>query len=198
MTAAPQPDLLSLAVQVAMGLGLAACAGLRAFLPLLVVGFAGRLELVPLSESFAWLAATPALVVLSVAVVAELLGDKVPVVDHVLDVLGTLVKPVAGTLLAASVLTELPPLPTAVLALCTGGAVSAGVHLGKSKLRLLSTVTTAGIGNPVLSVLEDVGATLGSVAALVVPLLLAALFLGVLVGLLVLLAARRARAHSLP
>jgi uncharacterized protein DUF4126 len=198
MTSAPLPDLLSLAVQVAMGLGLAACAGLRAFLPLLVVGLAGRLELVPLSESFAWLATGPALVVLSVAVVAELLADKVPVVDHALDALGTLVKPVAGTLLAASVLTDLPPLPTAVLALCTGGAVSAGVHLTKAKVRLLSTAATAGIGNPLLSVLEDVGAVIGSVAALVVPLLVAALFLAALVGLLVLLAARRARAHSLP
>ena len=198
MTSAPLPDLLSLAVQVAMGLGLAACAGLRAFLPLLVVGLAGRLELVPLSESFAWLATGPALVVLSVAVVAELLADKVPVVDHALDALGTLVKPVAGTLVAASVLTDLPPLPTAVLALCTGGAVSAGVHLTKAKVRLLSTAATAGIGNPLLSVLEDVGAVIGSVAALVVPLLVAALFLAALVGLLVLLAARRARAHSLP
>ena len=198
MTSAPLPDLLSLAVQVAMGLGLAACAGLRAFLPLLVVGLAGRLELVPLSESFAWLATGPALVVLSVAVVAELLADKVPVVDHALDALGTLVKPGAGTLVAASVLTDLPPLPTAVLALCTGGAVSAGVHLTKAKVRLLSTAATAGIGNPLLSVLEDVGAVIGSVAALVVPLLVAALFLAALVGLLVLLAARRARAHSLP
>ena len=188
----------SVAFQVAAGIGLAACAGLRAFLPLLVVGLAGRLELVPLSESFAWLATGPALVVLSVAVVAELLADKVPVVDHALDALGTLVKPVAGTLLAASVLTDLPPLPTAVLALCTGGAVSAGVHLTKAKVRLLSTAATAGIGNPLLSVLEDVGAVIGSVAALVVPLLVAALFLAALVGLLVLLAARRARAHSLP
>ena len=198
MTSAPLPDLLSLAVQVAMGLGLAACAGLRAFLPLLVVGLAGRLELVPLSESFSWLASGPALVVLTVAVVAELLTDKVPVVDHALDALGTLVKPVAGTLLAASVLTDLPPLPTAVLALCTGGAVSTGVHLTKAKVRLLSTAATAGIGNPLLSVLEDLGAVIGSVAALVVPLLVAALFLAALVGLLVLLAARRARAHSLP
>ena len=198
MTAAALPDLLPLAVQVAMGLALAACAGLRAFLPLLVVGLAGRLELVPLSDSFAWLATAPALVVLTVAVVAELLGDKVPVVDHALDVLGTLVKPVAGTLLAASVLTDLPPLPAAVLALCTGGAVSAGVHLSKAKVRLLSTAATGGIGNPLLSILEDVAAAVGSVAALVVPLLLAALFLAAVAGLLVLLAARRSRAHSVP
>ena len=46
----------ALIVQIAMGVGLAACAGLRAFLPLLVVGVAGKFELVPLSESFEWLA----------------------------------------------------------------------------------------------------------------------------------------------
>jgi hypothetical protein len=177
-------DLLALAVQVAMGLGLAACAGLRAFLPLLVVGLAGRLEWVPLADSFAWLRSTPALVVFGVAVAAEVLGDKVPVVDHALDALQALVKPVAGTLLAASVLTELPPLEATVLALVTGGAVSETVHLTKAKVRLLSTATTAGAGNPVLSVVEDVGAVVGSAAALVVPLLIAALALVALVALL--------------
>jgi len=166
-------DLLAVAVQIAMGLGLAASAGLRAFLPLLVAGAAGRLDLLPLSDSFAWLASTPALVVFGVAVVAEVLGDKIPVVDHFLDALHTLVKPIAGTVLAASVLTDLPPLPATVLSLVTGGAVSEAVHLTKAKLRLLSTATTAGLGNPVLSVVEDLGAVAGSVAAVAVPLLIA-------------------------
>src|SRR5512145_2759755 len=115
-------DLLAVAVQIAMGLGLAASAGLRAFLPLLVAGVAGRLDLLPLSESFAWLGSTPALVVFGVAVVAEVLGDKIPVVDHFLDALHTLLKPIAGTVVAASVLTDLPPLPATVLSLITGGA----------------------------------------------------------------------------
>ena len=180
--AAEQLDLAGLAIQIALGLGLAASAGLRAFLPLLVAGAAGRLGVLELSDSFGWLASTPALVVFGVAVVAEVLGDKFPLVDHALDALHTLVKPVAGTLLAASVLTELPPLEATVLSLVTGGAVSEAVHLTKAKLRLLSTATTAGIGNPVLSVLEDLAAFAASVAAVLVPLLIG-------VGALVLLGA---------
>jgi hypothetical protein len=191
-------DLLAIAMQVAMGLGLAASAGLRAFLPLLVVGIAGRLDLLPLSGSFSWLESTPALVVFGVAVLIEVVADKVPVVDNALDAIQTLVKPVAGTLLAASVLTELPPLEAAVLGLVTGGVVSEAVHLTKAKLRLLSTVTTAGLGNPVISVVEDVGAIVSSVAALVVPVLIAVVALVALLGVWFVLRSRRAPRQSAP
>ena len=191
--AAQQVDLLGLALQVALGLGLAASAGLRAFLPLLVAGVAGRLGALELSDSFAWLASTPALVVFGVAVVAEVLADKVPLVDHALDVLHTLIKPVAGTVLAASVLTDLPPLEATVLSLVTGGTVSEAVHLTKAKLRLLSTVATAGLGNPVLSVIEDLAAVATSVAAVLVPLVIA---LGALVALVAVWILLRRRAAT--
>ena len=72
-------------LQVAMGVSLAACAGLRAFLPLLVVGAFGRLGFVPLTGAFEWLSSWPALAVFGVAVVVELAADKFPVVDHLLD-----------------------------------------------------------------------------------------------------------------
>ncbi|HXV74709.1 MAG TPA: DUF4126 domain-containing protein [Candidatus Polarisedimenticolaceae bacterium] len=157
--------------QVASGIGLAACAGLRAFLPLLVVGVAGRSGWIPLSEPFAWLESTPALVVFGVAVVLEIVADKVPVVDHALDGLQAWVKPVAGTILAASVLVELSPLQATVLGLITGGAVAETVHLTKAGLRLASTTTTAGVANPLLSIAEDLGAAAGSLLAIVVPLL---------------------------
>lgn len=163
------PELMT---QLAMGLGLAACAGLRAFLPLLIVGIAGRAEIVPLSGSFEWMASTPALIVFSVAVLAELLGDKFPGVDHFLDILETFAKPVAGTVLMAGVVTDLSPLMSAVVALVLGGTVAGGVHLVKSKLRLISTFTTAGVANPVISVAEDAASLTGSIAALALPFLL--------------------------
>ncbi len=170
-------DISVVLLQVAMGIGLAACAGLRAFLPLFVVGLAGRFEFVPLSNTFEWLASTPALVVFGVAVVTEILADKIPVVDNFLDLIQSFVKPVAGTILAASVLTELTPLQATVLGLITGGVVAGGVHLTKAKLRLASTATTVGAGNPVLSVIEDISALVGSLVSLVVPLLLVLLLI---------------------
>jgi len=177
-----------------MGIGLASCAGLRAFLPLLVVGVAGRFDFIPLTRSFAWLESWPALIVFGVAVVFEFLADKFPVVDHFLDSIQVFVKPIAGTILMASVLTELSPLHATVLGLVGGGAVAGAVHLGKAKLRLASSATTGGAANPLLSLLEDVGAFVGSIAAIVVPLLmLFVLILFVLVAILAFRHWRRSR-----
>jgi hypothetical protein len=164
-------DAGALALQIAMGLSLAACAGLRAFLPLLVVGVAGRMDYLPLTRSFEWLESWPALIVFGVAVAAELLADKVPVVDNFLDAVQGFAKPIAGTILVASVVTELPPLYVTVLALVLGGGAAGAVHLTKANLRVASTVTTGGVGNPVLSLVEDAGALLGSIAAIVVPVI---------------------------
>ena len=159
-----------LTAQLAMGISLAACAGLRAFLPLLIVGVAGRMDLVPLSSSFEWLSGWPAITVFSVAVVAELAGDKFPVVDNFLDVVQGFAKPVAGTILVAGMVTDLGGLQTAVLSIVTGGAVAGGVHLTKSSLRAASTVTTAGFGNPLLSFAEDGVSLAGSFLALIAPI----------------------------
>jgi len=167
----------ALALQIATGIALAASAGLRAFLPLFVVGVAGRMDWIPLAPSFEWLAGWPALTVFGCAVLFEIAGDKFPVIDHFLDSIQVLVKPVAGTVLAASVLTDLSPLEATTLALIVGGGVSEGVHLAKAKARLLSTATTGGVGNPVLSVVEDIVAGIGSLAAIVAPLVVLAVLL---------------------
>ena len=156
-------------IHVSMGIGLAACAGLRAFLPLFVVALAGRLELVTLSDSFAWLASWPALIVFGAAVVVEVLSDKFPIVDNFLDSVQVFVKPIAGALVAATVVEAWAPLYVTVVAIIGGGSAAGLVHVAKAKVRLVSSATTAGLGNPVLSVSEDVGALAGSVVSLVVP-----------------------------
>ena len=156
-------------IHVSMGIGLAACAGLRAFLPLFVVALAGRLELATLSDSFAWLASWPAVIVFGAAVVVEVLSDKFPIVDNLLDSVQVFVKPIAGALVAATVVEDWAPLYVTVVAIIGGGLAAGLVHVAKAKVRLLSSATTAGLGNPVLSVSEDVGALAGSVVSLVVP-----------------------------
>ena len=156
-------------IHVSMGIGLAACAGLRAFLPLFVVALAGRLEFVTLSDSFAWLASWPAVIVFGAAVVVEVLSDKFPIVDNLLDSVQVFVKPIAGALVAATVVEDWAPLYVTVVAIIGGGLAAGLVHVAKAKVRLLSSATTAGLGNPVLSVSEDVGALAGSVVSLVVP-----------------------------
>lgn len=185
-------------VHVTMGIGLAACAGLRAFLPLFVVGLAGRLDLVPLSESFDWLRSWPAIVVFGAAVLAEVLGDKFPVVDHFLDSAQTFVKPIAGALVMATVVEDWTPLYATVFWIVMGGSVAGLVHVTKAKLRLLSTATTAGLGNPVLSTSEDVGALAGTVGSIAVPpVMVVILAVGLLLAWLLLRRARRRPAGTL-
>jgi uncharacterized membrane protein len=172
----------TLAFQVAMGIGLAACAGLRAFLPLLVVSVAGKLGWVPLSDRFEWLASWPAIVVFGVAVVTELLSDKIPLIDNLLDTVQVWVKPIAGALLAVAVLTELEPLPATALGIMAGASSAGIVHIVKAKVRLLSSALTTGLGNPILSVIEDAVALVGSILSVVVPFLIVALLALAIVG----------------
>ena len=74
---------------LALGIGLAACAGLRAWLPLLLLGGLARWGVVDLSPSFEFVASTRALILFGVATVVEIAGDKIPAVDHTLDALST-------------------------------------------------------------------------------------------------------------
>lgn len=164
----------------AAGIALAATAGMRAFLPLLVLGIAARLGRFEISEGYHWLASDMALITFGVAVVAETLADKIPVVDHVLDTVQTIVKPAVGTMVAAAMFVQLSPFHATLLGLAVGGTVATGVHLAKAKVRLLSSLTTGTLLNPVLSFAEDVVSTVIAVVAVLAPLLalafIAALF----------------------
>jgi hypothetical protein len=168
---------MSLALQIAAGIGLASCAGLRAFLPLLAVGAAGRLGWIDLNSGFTWLESTPALVILGTAVLVEVVADKVPLVDHALDAAGLFVKPIAGALVMASTLSDADPLAAVLLALVLGSPLAGGVHLVKAKTRLVSTVTTLGHANPAQSAIEDAACVGGCAACLTVPVVFVTLLI---------------------
>jgi hypothetical protein len=168
-----------------MGIGLAASAGLRAFLPLLVISIAGKVGWVPLADRFEWLATWPAVIVFGVAVVMELLADKIPLIDNLLDTLHVWLKPVVGALLAVAVLTELEPLPATVLGIMAGASSAGIVHIVKAKARLLSSALTAGIGNPILSLIEDIVALIGSILSVIVPFLIVVVVALAIIGIYV-------------
>src|SRR5215212_3121901 len=107
----------SLILGLLLGLGLSASTGLNTFLPLLLLAGAARFHIagIELGARFSWLTSDVAIVVLIVACVVELIADKVPAVDHFLDTIGTFIRPVAGALAAASVLTGVDPVVAAVL-----------------------------------------------------------------------------------
>jgi len=156
-----------------LGLGLAASAGLKTFVPLLVMAAAARFHLfgLELSGPFAWLASNAALVVLSMATVAELAADKIPLVDHALSLFGTVARPAAGALAAAAAFSSLDPTTAAVAGLIIGAPTALAVHTAQASTRVASTATTGGLANPALSLVEDVAAFGGSILALAAPLL---------------------------
>ena len=171
---------------LALAIALAASAGLRAWLPLLLAGGLARLGVLDLGPSFQFLASNRALVLFGVATAIELIGDKIPAIDHALDVIGTPLRPAAGALLAASVLgTVTDPLTSVVLGVTVGAPSAFVPHVAKSALRSASTTVTGGLANPLLSILEDVISVVTFVLAVLLPLLVV-----VLLGLTLYLAAR--------
>lgn len=157
---------MEFALAAGLGLVLAATAGLRAFLPLLIVSglaFTGQLEL---SENLAWMGSPATLLALLVGVFGEVLADKIPAVDHLMDSVGTLARPAAGALAGASLMAGADPLLICVMGIAAGGAVAGATHVGKAGVRAGSSATTLGVANPVISVVEDVVALgLGTGAA---------------------------------
>ncbi len=134
---------------------LAAACGLRAFLPLFALSAAAHLGAVELTAQAAWFGTDGALWILGTATVLEVLADKVPLLDHVLDLAATLARPAAGAIVAWAAYGHWSPqlaYPAAIIV----GAGALGVHLVKAKARLGSTALTLGHGNPVLSLGEDV------------------------------------------
>lgn len=166
---------------VTLGLSLSVCAGFRAILPLFLLALGHRLApgWVPLGESFDWLASTPALGALAAAVIAEVLADKIPALDSVFDALQTPVRTCAGAFIVMAPFTDAPPWALAILALI-GGAGAFATHGAKSTLRAASTVTTGGLANPIISLVEDLMVVVLAVLAMILAPL-ALLVLGLIV-----------------
>jgi hypothetical protein len=163
---------------VALAIGLAACAGLRAWLPLLLTGGLVRAEVIEVGQSFSFLASDRALILFGVASVVEIVADKVPAIDHALDAVGTVARPVAATVLAASVFGSFAdPLTAVALGAALGAPTALVPHVGKSVLRAASSALTAGVANPVISVLEDLVTLALFVLAVLVPILAGGLVL---------------------
>ena len=183
-------DAALLATQLAMGFALAACVGLRTFLPLLAAGLLARTGHLELGQHFAWMASTPALIVFGSALGFEVLADKIPGLDHALHSVEAFVKPIAATILAASLFTNLDPVTATTLGLIGGGSIAGLVQIARGGTRIASSALTFGLANPVLSVVDD-GLALGGVALAFVLPFLAALLVIVLAVLAVRFARRR-------
>lgn len=192
-------------LEVLAGSGLALSAGLNAYIPMLSVALLARFtDLVTLPTQWLWLENTWVIVILGVLLTVEVVADKVPAVDHVNDIIQTVVRPTAGGIVFAAGSSAQTPAITdpaeffaseafwpfllgVVLALCT--------HVAKAGARAVVNATTAGVGAPVASTVEDGASVAMTILAILLPALIA-VCLALLAASLWWLARRRAQSRS--
>ena len=166
-------------VSIALGIGLAAAVGFRVFLPLLVAAVAAYTGHLHLDAQFAWLGSLTAITMLGVAAVVEVAAYYIPAVDNLLDTVTTPLALVAGTVVAAAVITDMPPLIKWSTAIIAGGGVAAVTQGVTTLVRAKSTAFTASLGNPVVSTVEMFAAVIISLLALLAPLVALALVVAI-------------------
>jgi hypothetical protein len=187
------------------GLSLAAAAGLNAYIPILVVGLLGLFtHAVTLPQEYAWMTHGWVLAIVAVLLAAEVVLDKIAVVDHLNDAVQTLVRPAAGgavfaaTSAASHVDSSSFMRGNPWIGWVLGIAVALVVHLTKAGVRPVVNVGTAGTATPVVSAAEDVVSLGMSLLAVLAPVLaLVALVVFALVAIRLVraaLALRRRRA----
>jgi hypothetical protein len=162
-------------------MGLATSAGLNAYIPLLLVGLLGRYtHLITLPAGWHWLENGWTIAILAVLLAIEFVADKIPIVDHVNDVLQTFVRPTAGGMAfgaASSSQTVTVGNPGSFFTshqwvpIAAGILISLTVHGMKAAARPVVNATTAGFGAPVVSTIEDVTSVALSFVAIVLPVL---------------------------
>ena len=173
---------MELLLAVLTGLGLSAACGFRIFVPLLVTSIAAHSGHLSLAPSFQWIASTEALTAFSIATALEIGGYYVPWLDNFLDTVATPAAIVAGTVVTASMVTDVSPFLKWSLAVVAGGGVAGAVQATTVLARGLSLTHTAGIGNPVIATAELGGSILTAIAAVIAPFFAIALVM-LLIGI---------------
>jgi hypothetical protein len=162
--------------------GLSGAAGLNPWLPLFASALLYRLDVVDLGSPFDDLSSNGWLLALGVLMTLDFVGDKIPAIDHALHAVGAVIAPASGAILftgQTGIETDIPSLVAIVLGAVTAGAI----HLGRASVRPASTATTGGLGNPILSIGEDVGSGLLTAMAFLLPLIAGLLVVVLIAGL---------------
>lgn len=152
-----------------LGIGLAASAGFRVFLPLFAVSLGAHFgqDLIQLNENWQWVGSWPAMITLGVATLVEIAAYYIPVVDNFLDTIAVPVAAIAGTVLMASTLLDMGDVATWALAIIAGGGTAAAVSGTTAATRAASTGTTGGTGNFLVNTSETAAASVLSVASFI-------------------------------
>lgn len=142
---------------ISFAIVLAASTGIRAFLPLTITAILAKLNIfvIPIDSSFInFVTDDRVLAFLIIATVIEIISDKIPAVDNFLDVVYNIVKPLISFISSYSII-NMEPWQSTIVSI-TLALMATSVSMGtKAAVRFTSTSSTAGIFNPLISILED-------------------------------------------
>ncbi|MEC8383821.1 MAG: DUF4126 domain-containing protein [Candidatus Thermoplasmatota archaeon] len=176
---------IDILVASSLGLGLAAASGFRVFIPPFLYGLFLRLDMVPISIPMTgiseWMASDIGLIILGVAMIVEILGYYVPWIDNLLDTIASPAAIIAGVMMMSSTLSDTHPALQWGASIIAGGGVSGTIQIGTVATRAVSTATTGGLGNPIVSTVEAGACIACTVLAILLPFI-AVILVVVLVG----------------
>ncbi|VXA99502.1 Membrane protein [Flavobacterium sp. 9AF] len=158
-------------ISICLGIGLAASAGFRVFVPLLILSIATYFDYVPVSDTFSWIGSITAIICLTIATIIEIMAYYIPYVDNLLDALAIPLASIAGTLVMASTMIDLDPMFTWGLAIIAGGGTAAAISTATTTTRATSTATTGGLANSIVSTTETATASFVSITAIFFPII---------------------------
>jgi hypothetical protein len=168
-------------ISILLGLSLATAVGFRIFVPLLIMSLASMGGYLNLSSGFVWIETFPALIIFAAASIFELAAYFIPFIDNLLDTIAGPTAVIAGTIVMASSIVEMEPIYKWTLALIAGGGAAGLVQSLTTITRGASSLTTAGLGNPVVTSTET-SASLGiSILAIFFPMIVGVLILLLLI-----------------
>jgi hypothetical protein len=136
-------------------LGISFAAGLNAYATVLMLGVLQRLGVVHLPANLEVVARTPVMVAAAFLFAVEFVADKIPWIDSVWDAIHTVIRPVAGGLLAYGVVGSVDPQWQVVAAL-VGGTIALTSHTAKASTRAAANVSPEPFSNWALSITEDI------------------------------------------
>ncbi|MDT0540914.1 MULTISPECIES: DUF4126 domain-containing protein [Croceitalea] len=156
-------------ISIFLGIGLAASAGFRVFLPLFALSLASYFGVWDLNDSWTWIGSLAAVLTLGIATLAEIFAYFIPWVDNALDSIAIPLAAIAGTAVMVSTVADLDPVITWSLAIIAGGGTATAIKGANAAGRLTSTATTGGVANPIVSTVETGTALAVSTASILVP-----------------------------
>lgn len=183
-------------ISIFLGIGLAASVGFRVFLPLFGLSLAAYFGYWDLNADWQWIGSLAAVITLGVATLVEIGAYFIPWVDNLLDSIALPLAAFAGTAVMVATVSDLDPLLTWTLAIIAGGGTASAIRGASAGSRVVSTATTGGLGNPVVSTIETGTAATVTLASLLSPVIGIILVILILILIFAIYRKLRPRTHS--